>query len=106
MEIPKQESYNPQTLSPTVQLVCCLCSGSPPEGGVAVFTTDTARPATVDDTAGKKRNAAAVPPNNIPVAYEEVVLTEEDAELLRQIREDPSSLVGRPVRPPRGMADG
>src|SRR5438093_228306 len=36
-------------------------------------------------------------PRNIAVAYEEVVLTEEDAEILRQMREAPTAPAGRPT---------
>ncbi len=42
---------------------------------------------------------------NIAVAYEEVVLTEEDAELLRQMREVSTASAGTPPRPPRRMPD-
>ncbi len=40
---------------------------------------------------------------NIAVAYEPVVLTEEDAEILRQVRENPNAPAGRPTRAPRNM---
>jgi len=43
---------------------------------------------------------------NIAVAYEEVALSQEDAEVLRQIREAPSAEAGKPIRPPRRMQDG
>jgi hypothetical protein len=43
---------------------------------------------------------------NIAVSHEEVVLTEEDAEILRRMREDSTSSAGRPTRAPRRMQDG
>jgi hypothetical protein len=59
---------------------------------------------TVDPRGGA---AAEVPRSrNIAVAYEEVVLTEEDAEILRRMREAPTPPAGRPTRPPRRMQDG
>ena len=41
----------------------------------------------------------------IAVAYEEVVLPEEDAELLRQMREVSTASAGKPARPPRRIPD-
>src|SRR5437899_781690 len=42
------------------------------------------------------------PSRNIAATYEEVVLTEEDAAILRRMREAPTPPAGRPVRPPAG----
>ena len=42
---------------------------------------------------------------NIAVAYEPVELTEKDAEVLREVSENPEAAVGRPARPPRKMPD-
>jgi hypothetical protein len=56
--------------------------------------------------AGNEAIPEPSPSRNIAVAYEEVVLTEEDAEMLRRMREAPSPRAGRPVRPPRRMQDG
>jgi hypothetical protein len=57
-------------------------------------------------SAEKEAVASLTGSRNIAVAYEPVVLTEEDAEVLRQIRENPNSPAGRPTRRPRQMADG
>jgi hypothetical protein len=61
--------------------------------------TESAKPAekNVQPTSDKSRNIA--------VAYEPVELTEEDAEVLREVSETPEAPKGRPTRPPRKMAD-
>jgi hypothetical protein len=60
-----------------------------------------------EHVAGLKSDAIAESPTsrNIAVAYEEVVLTEEDAEILRQAREASTPSSGRPTRTPRRMQD-
>ncbi len=55
---------------------------------------------------GSEAITDSTPSPHIAVAYEEVVLTEEDAEILRRMREAPTPPAGRPVRPPRRMQDG
>lgn len=74
-----------------------------------MFETTTPQPVAVDkpsNSAEEKPAEATLDSRNIAVAYEPVVLSEEDAEVLRQIRENPDSPVGRPTRRPRPMADG
>jgi hypothetical protein len=63
---------------------------------------------TPEQAEGLQGETASVTPRsrNITVAYEEVVLTEEDAEILRRMAEDSTFLGGRPTRNPRRMPDG
>jgi hypothetical protein len=75
-----------------------------------VAVTDTSRTPLVAQKSVAPAELKAGPPlaesRNIAVAYEPVVLPEEDAAVLRQVRENPSSPAGRPTRRPRPMPDG
>lgn len=97
---------------PEGEVVAILKRLSPEETAPIDEATSSGQPSrqTADEqeqTTETRRETVTESPRsrNIAVAYEEVVLTEEDAELLRQMREASTASAGKPPRPPRRMPD-